>query len=184
MCPDKGLHVLVDAFLQLAPRFPEARLRVAGAMTGLDVAYVDEQKQKLAAAGLSDRADFLPNVTLEEKRAFLSTLSVFSVPATYEESFGLYVLEALAAGVPVVETSRGGLPELVEATQGGVVVPPNDPAALAAALANLLENEPIRRNLAERGRANVRARFGAARMAADVAAVIASVVPSSRGALS
>jgi glycosyltransferase involved in cell wall biosynthesis len=180
MCPEKGLHVLVEAFLRVAKEIPDARLGVAGAVTGLDVPYVDEQKRKLAQAGLADRVDFLPNVTLEEKRAFLSTLSLLSVPATYEESFGLYVLEALASGVPVVETTRGGLPEVVEATQGGVLVPPDDPAALADAIAGLLRDEPRRLRFAAEGRDNVRARFNASRMAAQVAEVFAKVVQSQR----
>ena len=64
--------------------------------------FVQEQQKKLADAGFGGDAEFLPNIDRKAKQDFLRTLTVFSVPATCGESFGLYLLESLACGVPVV----------------------------------------------------------------------------------
>ena len=96
---------------------------------------------------------------------------MFSVPAVYREPKGLYVLEALAAGVPVVQPSHGAFPELMAATGGGCLVPPNDPAALATALHRLLVDPPQRARYAATGRRAVHDRLNAeaaARAALDV----------------
>jgi glycosyltransferase involved in cell wall biosynthesis len=150
LCRDKGLHTLVDAFGLLA-QDRDVRLQVAGAVTALDEPFVAQQQQKLADHGLLDRVTFHPNIDRAQKQAILSQLTVFSVPATYGESFGLYVLEALASGVPVVEPRHGAFPD--------------DPASLAAGLATLLDDAPRRQALAERGRASVLRDFTADRMA-------------------
>src|SRR5262249_7766645 len=99
------------------------------------------------------------------KVRFLQSLDVFSVPAPYREPKGLYVLEALACGVPVVQPRHGSFPELIEATGGGLLVAPNDPAALADGLRQLLDNAEQRRELGRRGRAAVQERFSAEAMA-------------------
>jgi glycosyltransferase involved in cell wall biosynthesis len=164
LCRDKGLHTLVDAFCLLA-QDRDVRLQVAGAVTALDEPFVAQQQQKLADHGLLDRVTFHPNIDRAQKQAILSQLTVFSVPATYGESFGLYVLEALASGVPVVEPRHGAFPELLAATGGGLLCAPDDPASLAAGLATLLDDAPRRQALAERGRASVLRDFTADRMA-------------------
>jgi glycosyltransferase involved in cell wall biosynthesis len=174
MCRDKGLHTLVDAFIRLRtkPQHATARLMVAGAVTAADESFVREQKDRLAAAGLADAAEFRPNVDRARKIELLRGLSVFSVPATYGESFGLYVIEALASGVPVVEPRHGGFPEVVSATGGGLLCAPDDPQALADALGSILEDDPRREELGVRGQKAVRERFNVQRMAADFLAAL------------
>jgi glycosyltransferase involved in cell wall biosynthesis len=132
-------------------------------------------RAKLASAGVLAKARFSPNLHRAAKQAMLRGLSVFSVPATYGEAFGLYVLEALAAGVPVVQPRHGAFEELLAATGGGLLCPPDDPAALAASIESILLDEPRRRALADEGRRNVWRRFGAAQMAEAVAAVYQAV---------
>jgi glycosyltransferase involved in cell wall biosynthesis len=169
MCRDKGLHTLVDAFIQLERRGKvHARLEVAGVELPVDRAYVAELRGRLEAAGLAERASFHPNVTRRAKLEFLRGLTVFSVPATYGESFGLYVLEALASGVPVVEPRHGAFPELLERTGGGRLCEPDDPASLAEALEAMLLDPARADELARQGRAKVFEHFSAARMAAEV----------------
>jgi glycosyltransferase involved in cell wall biosynthesis len=114
----------------------------------------------------------MPNLDRAQKIAFLQSLSVFSVPATYGESFGLYVLEAMACGVPVVQPRHGPFPELIEATGGGVLCAPDDPADLAAKLEELLADDARRTALGEAGRAKVLAHFTVERMAREVAGVL------------
>lgn len=177
MCPVKGLGDLVEAFIILKGR-PEhrgLRLRVAGAMTPSDERYVAKLRRRLRLAGLEDKADFLPNIDRETKTEFLRTLSVFSVPAKYNESFGLYVLEALASGVPVVEPERGALPEIVGATGGGVLCEPDSPQSLADAVESLFLDPERTRALGETGRRAVLERFTAGRMAKEVERVLQSL---------
>jgi glycosyltransferase involved in cell wall biosynthesis len=96
---------------------------------------------------------------------FLESLDVLSVPTTYREPKGLYVLEALACGVPVVQPRHGSFPELIEATGGGMLVEPNNAASLAEGLATLLRDEGRRKELGATGQRAVRERFGAQAMA-------------------
>ena len=169
ICHDKGADQLVEAFLRLKrdPDQAETRLRLAGVMLDEDRPFVDALRRRVAEAGFEADLDVLPNVAREEKLAFLRTLSVFSVPASYGESFGLYVLEALAAGVPVVQPDTASFPELIEATGGGLLVERDDSAALAEGLATLLRDPERAARLAESGRAAVLERFTADRMARD-----------------
>lgn len=166
MCADKGLPLLVEAFVRLVRRGHDAlRLRIAGACLQADRPLVRALRRRLAREGLTGRVDWLPDVSREQKIAFLASLRVFSVPATYRESFGLYVLEALAAGVPVVQPRSGAFRELLEATHGGVLCEPEDPDALADALEALLLDTTRAQRLVDRGRAAVLRRFTAERMA-------------------
>ncbi len=176
LCYGKGLQTLVEAFVRLAPRLPEARLALAGTTTVADAPFIAAQKETLARAGLTERVTWQENLSFGEKVQHLQRLSVLSVPATYGEAFGLYVIEALACGVPVVEPDHAGLTEVVNATGGGVLCAPDDAAALADALEALLRDEPRRLALAEHGRAKVLEDFTADRMARDFAAVAAQVL--------
>jgi glycosyltransferase involved in cell wall biosynthesis len=163
----KGLDQLVDGFLDLAARdsVPGVRLAIGGTMTDADLPFIEQQKAKLAAAGLSDRVDWRPNLTAEAKIAHLQGLSILSVPATYGEAFGLYVLEALACGVPVVEPNHAGLAELVTATGGGLLCAPNDKKSLVDAWERLLSDTALRQNLATHGRQQVLANYSHQAMA-------------------
>jgi glycosyltransferase involved in cell wall biosynthesis len=139
MCREKGLPVLVDAFVQLRQRSkaPPARLKIGGGCGPSDEPVVEEQKRKLAQAGLLGEVAFHPNVSREEKIAFFKGLTLFSVPVQYNQSFGMFLLEAMAAGVPVVQPATAAFPEIVEATGGGVVAAPRA-EALAEAMESLL----------------------------------------------
>ncbi len=98
---------------------------------------------------------------------------MLSVPTTYREPKGLYVLEALANGVPVVQPRHGSFPELIEATGGGLLVNPDDPADLARALRRLMEDRTLAEELGRKGREVVHERFTADQMARDTLDVYA-----------
>ena len=98
---------------------------------------------------------------------------MFSVPARYGEAFGLYVIEAMAAGVPVVEHEVTAFPELLEATGGGLLCSENDPQALAEAIEELLLDPARARALGAAGRRAVFERFSAEAMARAMAQVYA-----------
>lgn len=179
----KGLDQLVEAFIVLKRQreFAAARLKLAGTKTDADDAFIEEQKCRLAEAGLTDAVTWHPNLNLREKVAFLQSLSVLSVPATYGEAFGLYVIEALACGVPVVEPDHAGLGELVRATGGGLLCKPNDSESLASRLAELLHNPALAADLAKTGRDSVVQKFSADAMAAGFERVILKAVGSHSG---
>ena len=177
MCPAKGLGTLVDAFLILKRSDPlrNLKLHIGGAVTRPDEPFVRSLQQRLEGAGLLPDVTITPNLDRRAKLALLRNLSVFSVPATYGEAFGLYVLEALASGVPTVQPRHGAFEELLGATGGGMLCEPDDPAALARAIEDLLHDEDRRRALAEQGRTNVLEHFGADRMARQVAEICTKV---------
>ena len=140
MCPEKGLDTLVEAYILLKHRgrVKHLKLRIGGSCGPADEPFVKQLRQRLATAGYIGETCFLPNLSHAEKVDFLRSLTVFSVPARYGEAFGLYVAEAMAAGVPVVQPRTAAFPELIAATGGGVLCEPGSPAALADALETLL----------------------------------------------
>jgi glycosyltransferase involved in cell wall biosynthesis len=166
MCREKGLDILVEAFIQVRQRgrIPGLKLRVGGSCGPADQPLVELLRTRLQAAGLGHDVEFFPNLDRSAKISFMRSLSVFSVPATYGEAFGLYILEALAAGVPVVQPSTAAFPELVEATGGGVICAAGDASALAAAIEDLLLDPKRTRAFGEAGRQSVMERFSAESM--------------------
>lgn len=163
MCREKGLDTLVDAYILLRQRnkVPNARLRIGGSCGPSDEPLVQELKNKLAGAGLLNDVEFAPNLDRAAKIGFLKSLDVFSVPARYGEAFGLYVIEALAAGVPVVQPRAAAFPEVLADTGGGLLVDPESPRALAEGLEKLLVNPASAGALGEAGRRAVNDRYTA-----------------------
>ena len=162
MCQEKGLHTLVDAFLLLKKREAgrNLRLHIGGGCGPTDEPFVEKQRRKLRDAGVLADAQFFPNVDHAGKIAFLRGLTAFSTPALYGEAFGLYVIEALAAGVPIVQPRHAAFPELVEATGGGVLCEPGNPKSLADAIESLLSDPKSARQLGASGREVVEREFG------------------------
>lgn len=176
-CRDKGLHALVEAFIILKERnrVPGLKLRIAGGKTGDDEPFVQEVRQRLVESGFIDEAKFLANLNREEKLNFLRTLSIMSVPAEHREAFGLYIIEALAAGVPVVLPRHGAFPELLDVTGGGILCEPDDAPALATAIETLLLNPARARELGWQGRKVVLENFSVEQMASGVVRVLEKV---------
>ena len=173
LAPEKGLHRLIDAFLLLreAQETGQVQLRIAGWLGEHQRGYAEQQFERLRNAGLERDFQYVGSVDRLGKAAFLQEIDVLSVPTEYCEPKGLFVLEALAAGVPVVQPEHGAFPELIRATGGGRLVPPGDAPALAAALSSLLQDEAQRRALGSAGRQRVHALFHADRMADEALAV-------------
>jgi glycosyltransferase involved in cell wall biosynthesis len=183
ICPEKGLHLLVDAFRRVAEMTgPEkVRLRVAGYLGGRDKEYFQGLQRKVKEWGLEERVDWVGEVSREEKLAFLHSLDVMSVPSTYREPKGLSILESLAAGTPVVLPDHGAYPELVRATEGGILVEPRSPEALARALVPLAEDRPRCHHLGEQARKAVYRDFTDTRMADRTVAYYRQVLAGASG---
>jgi glycosyltransferase involved in cell wall biosynthesis len=151
LAPEKGFDVMVDAFIELAPRFPEATLRVAGWLSEKDNDFYAEQLAKIESVGLNDRFTHVEAPDGEAKLDFLSELDAFSVPARFVEPKGLYALEAIACGIPFVAPDRGIFPELVGQCGAGVLCEPENPKSLADSLGKLLEDREGVGRMAENG---------------------------------
>lgn len=161
LAPEKGLHALVDAFLLLKqqPDLGDVELHMAGWCGPDQQGYAEQQFQRLRHAGWGDKFRYHGSVNREQKLEFLQLIDLFSVPATFREPKGIYVLEALAAGIPVIQPRLGSFPELVEGTGGGYLVPPQDPHALAAQWAKLLRQPDLGAALGACGQNRVRERY-------------------------
>jgi glycosyltransferase involved in cell wall biosynthesis len=173
MCREKGLEPLVEAFILLKQRdrIKGARLHIAGSCGPSDQPFVDRLRQRMQSAGVLADVEFHPNLSREQKQAFLRSLSVFSVPAIYSEAFGMYVIEAMAAGVPVVQPRHAAFPELLAHTGGGILCSPNDPDSLSQSLEDLLADPQRSQALARSGRRAIFENFDVNKMAADFAAL-------------
>jgi glycosyltransferase involved in cell wall biosynthesis len=178
ICPEKGFHNLIDAFVALreAPGAPPCTLRASGWLGATHRHYFEEQVGRLAAYGLIGNFQYVPAPDHAAKVRFYHSIDVLSVPTTYREPKGLYVLEAWANGVPVVQPRHGAFPELIGATGAGLLVEPNDPRALADGLRHLLDRPELRDEMGRKGQAAVAERFSAAAMARETAAVLEQFV--------
>jgi glycosyltransferase involved in cell wall biosynthesis len=161
MCSEKGLDTLVEAFLKIKKneKLRNVKLRIAGGKRSDDEAFLDKIRQKLHSNGMIDDVEFLPDFDREARIAFLRSLSVLSVPEKQPVAYGLYVLEALAAGVPVVQPASGVFPELLAITGGGLLFEPNNVEALTDAIGSLLLDPAKAQKLGEQGKTAVSEKF-------------------------
>ena len=173
VAPEKGLHVLCDAYRLLRERAGGARSRLvaAGYLPPEHQSYLDGIRAKLRDWGLEREFDYHGEVDRAQKIRFLQTLHVLSVPATYDEPKGIFLLEAMANGVPVVQPRRGAFPEIVENTGGGIIVARDDPGALADGILALWRDPDRAAALGARGAEGVRQHYEVGRMAEAAEAV-------------
>ncbi|UCG34507.1 MAG: glycosyltransferase family 4 protein [Phycisphaerales bacterium] len=155
ICHDKGLHLLCDAVAKIRQAGRNIRLCVAGTLAPQDRPYWQELQGRLPAGEF----EYGGEVDHAGKLRFFGSIHVLSVPTVYHESKGLYILEALAAGVPVVQPGHGSFPELLEATGGGLLCHPNDADDLATCILQLMDQPILRARLGRAGREAVRERF-------------------------
>lgn len=161
ICPEKGLHNLVSAFYTLTKEFgvDNIELHVAGYLGKKDEPYFEELVKQIHSWNLQDSFFHFGEVTRSQKIDFLNRLHVFSVPTVYRESKGLSILEALANGVPVVQPQHGSFPEMVKATEGGILVKPESADAIAEGIFQLFRDPSKRKQLGTNGKKNVHQNF-------------------------
>jgi glycosyltransferase involved in cell wall biosynthesis len=161
MCHENGMDILVDAFILLKNKkgFEDVELVLTGGSTGDDKKFIAENREKLKKSNLLDQVDFHEDFEEEGLRAFLDKVTVASVPVRNGEAFGIYLLECMVSGVPVVQPALGAFPEIVELTGGGVIYESNTPEALAAALEDLLNDPKKHDRLSRKGVEGVKEHF-------------------------
>jgi glycosyltransferase involved in cell wall biosynthesis len=153
----KGHRFLLEAATLLKREGIRAKYRIAG-----EGGEREALQEMVSAAGLRDEVVLMG--FLSDIPRFLSEIDLFVLPSVYE-GLGVAVLEAMAAGKPVVASSVGGVPELIEDQVTGLLVPPKDPAVLARAISRLLSDRTFARQLAERAREEVQRHFTVEQMA-------------------
>ena len=151
--------------LRQQPGFPQARLEVAGYLGPEYKSYLREVEQQMKAWGLEYEFAYRGTLDRQGKIAFLQNLDVLSVPSGYKEPKGIYVLEAMANGVPVVQPRHGAFPEILEKAPGGILVEPDHTESLAEGLLRIWQNPSLAQELSRQGVAGVREHFSVARMA-------------------
>ena len=167
IAPEKGLHLLCDAYRRLRERgdLDDARLELAGYLGPEHRAYLDGLLRQAREWGLEAEIHYRGELDLDHKITFLQALDLFVVPATYDDPKGLGLIEAMACGVPVVAARRGTYTELIQRTGGGVLTPPEDVDALDTQLASLRADAARRKELGQRGAQGVREHYTATAMA-------------------
>jgi glycosyltransferase involved in cell wall biosynthesis len=161
VAPEKGLHLLCDAYILMRRNgaLPGGRLEAAGYLDPEHLSYLAEVKTRMAAAQLASEFVYHGELDSAERARFLAGVDVLSIPSTYPRSDARGVLDALAAGVPVVQPRRGAFPEVVEETHGGLVVAPDDPDQLAEGLLSVLSQPDRGAALGRAARAVLERRF-------------------------
>jgi phosphatidyl-myo-inositol alpha-mannosyltransferase len=143
--PRKGLDVLLEALPAIAAHVPEVRLLVAGP------GDVDDVAERLPDR-VRDRVHFLGLVSEEDKRRVFHSADAYCAPNTGQESFGIVLLEAMAAGTPVVASDIDAFRRVLDDGRAGRLFSVGEPLELAAALIEVLTREELRTELSERGR--------------------------------
>ena len=173
-CREKGLDQLIRSLPLLAPSNVE--LVAAGAVVDAERDYVASCLALARDLGVADRFRWRGQVDRAEKLALLESIDVFAMPTLHPEAKGLPVIEALAAGVPVVAPRHGTFPELLDGERAGLLHVPADPGDLAGRIRAVLEDDRLAMNLGGHGRTLAATRHSADRMAEAHEALYESLV--------
>jgi glycosyltransferase involved in cell wall biosynthesis len=169
----KGQRVLIEALGQLRDDPSWECWQIGGAQRPAESRYLGSLEAAADRLGVTDRIRFLGHRS--DVAALLGSADIFCQPNVDGEAFGISFIEALHAGLPVVTSSIGGAVEIVDASCG-VLVPPNDPSALAEALSELLANRHERERLGRGGPARARALCDPSTQMKAIAHLLGSVV--------
>jgi len=174
----------VEAFILLkqTPALESCQLQITGGKTMADEPFLHEIQHRLEQAGVAGDVIFMSEFSREHRLNWLRGLTVMCVPEKEEASYGLFAMEALATGVPIVEPAIGIFPELVALTGGGVIVEEDTPQSFAASLRPLLLDLDAARRLGQQGRLGIEKHFDVEKTAADLISLLDKVVREAQGA--
>ena len=178
IAPEKGLHVLAEAYVRFRERQPprKARLVAGGYLAGEHRPYLLGITDRLRVAGREGEFHYYGSPDRQGKFEFLRSLDLLAAPTPYPEPKGLFAMEAMACGVPVVLPRHGAFPELIEATQGGVLHTAGDEAGLVEALERLAGDHDTRTAMGQQGARAVRELLAAPLMAARTRDLLAGLL--------
>ena len=161
MCHENGLDILVDAFFLLKQKegFEDVKLVLTGGSTGDDKKYLSDIRAQIREHGLQDQVESHDDFEEQGLRDYFEKVALVSVPVRNGEAFGIYLLECMASGIPVVQPALGAFPEIIELTGGGVIYKENTPEALAFSLEKLLADPKEMDRLSKAGKEGVENHF-------------------------
>jgi glycosyltransferase involved in cell wall biosynthesis len=179
VAPEKGLFGLCEAYVRFRqmPGVASARLEVAGYLAPDQQNYLEDAKRRLTDAGLGEEFAYRGALDRALKIDFLRGLDVFAVPTVYVEPKGLFLLEAMACGVPVVQPRHGAFPEILAKTSGGLLVEPDGAQSLAEGLYKLWKDPALRDELGQKAFDGVREHYSVSRSADRMLEVYAATKP-------
>jgi glycosyltransferase involved in cell wall biosynthesis len=168
-----GFDKLVDAFIEMKKQdlIPGLTLNVCGGYTGTDKNFISQQIKKIRENKLEKSVKIYPEFQGDKKMEFFHDVDVISVPVNKYDGYGLYLLEANAAGIPVVQPATGAFPEIVERTKGGIIYSPDTIPELVSSLHRLLKDRKLISTLGETGSKMVRQELSLDRMASGLSEV-------------
>lgn len=168
-----GFDKLVDAFIEMKKQnqIPGLSLKICGGYTGADKEFISEQIRKIRKSKLEKSVKIYPEFAGEKKLEFFRDVDVISVPVRKYDGYGLYLLEANASGVPVVQPATGAFPEIIEKTRGGIIYSPDTVDELAGNLTRLMKDRSLISSLGENGRKMVRQELSLTKMSEGLAGV-------------
>jgi len=175
---ENGFEVLVDAFILLKknPVFKTLKLKATGGQTGDDTKFINKQLSKLKQNNIEMDFEIQQDFTPSGLQVFFNSITVLSVPVLNGEAFGLYQLEALASGIPLVQPELGAFPEIITASGGGVTYKPNTASALADKLAEVLLNPVQLETMSIAGRKAVEEKFDCGKLSAKMVDIYKNLV--------
>lgn len=178
LCKENGLEVLVDAFIELKENsiYKNTKLRLTGGKTGDDDIFIKKQLKKLESKGFLQDIEIMHYSPTSSLYSFFNGLTVSSVPVLKGEAFGMYQLESMVSGIPVVQPALAAFPEIIETIGGGIVYQPNTASALASALVNLLSNPEKLNKMSANGRNAVLNKYNSTTLAKCMVNVYETVV--------
>ncbi len=161
MCHTNGLDILVDAFIELKKdkEFDDVKLVITGGSTGADKKFIKNIHKSIKEAGLTNQVEFQEKFEKEDRSFFFQKVALVSVPVRKGEAFGIYLTEAMACGIPVVQPPLGAFPEIVEISKGGVIYEKNEPKYLAESLKSVLSNQDKLKELSENAHRSIEEDF-------------------------
>ena len=173
-----GFDKLVDAFINIKSKdlIPDLTLHVCGGFTGDDKPFIREQIKKIKENGYKSYVKIYPEFQGSAKENFFSNIDLMSVPVRKYDAYGLYILEANTAGVPVVQPATGAFTEILENTVGGILYFPDNIEELSNSLVKLMNDNNLRKSLGEQGRLNVRKNLSLETMSVGLADVYNNIL--------
>jgi glycosyltransferase involved in cell wall biosynthesis len=161
MNEENGFEILIDAFLILKakPEFSSLKLILTGGKTSDDNKFIEKQIKKLEKNNVLQYVEFIEDFRTSVLAEFFKKITILSVPVLNGEAFGLYQLESLASGIPIVQPDLAAFPEIVEISKAGAIYNPNTSIALAEKLAEVLSDQTKLNQMSLNGRKAVEEKF-------------------------
>ena len=173
-----GFEILIDAFIKLKQTadFEESKLRITGGKTSDDNSFINKQIKKLRKYKFENDIEFIEYEDSKNLESFFRNLSILSVPAERGEAFGLYILESLASGIPVVQPDIGAFAEIIADTKAGAIYSPNNPQALCEKWIEVLQDENDLLELSKNGRKAISEKYNTLELAKNISKIYEEII--------